>query len=1112
MSQPPTDPSGSAPDIDGRRRGDIEQELHEMVPYYVDEWDHDEGDVGSTLLSLFAELTEEVTERLDRVPEKHRVAFYERLGFSRQSPQPARLPLSVDVTDGVGENVTIPAGTVATAEPPDAPEQLFEIPEGETIDATPANLQTVFAVDPEDDSIHAHHDVVDGGDDASLFAPAGAENLQEHALYLGDEGRLSVGSGSTLTVDIDTDADPDLLFERLQWEYYGERTVDDETVEEWHRFPSQREVSTPASLDLFGGVVDEQVGSAERTADGTVELTFVPDGTLTKRAVAGIETKWVRCRVPDDASTAELSDFFGLQFGTAGGETPPVSVGASADDLVPDLLLRNDVPLPTEPENDESIRPFGSHPRQQDTFYLASTDALTKSGAVVTITVTYESDGRGSGSPTLSWEYFDGEGWSRIPILVDGTWAFRGAPTVSEALSANRDRRVAGTSRGPRVTSLIDANQGFIEPTDADRLDAERDGKTVTFEVPTDLSKTTVSGHEGHWIRVRLVDGDYGQLTFDYVDSADEDTEPDQYKQSTANIKPPSFSEVRLAYEQLTPPDHAVAENNLGFDAGLPVERDDYRPFRPLPAEEQTLFLGFDQPLTDGPVTLLFDLSDAAYSQEFTPQVRWEYDTGGGRWQRPDALDRTDGLTERGLVGLVFSEPSGQTQAFGQERHWVRARVTGDRFEVTDASDDEDGTARSREVACGRYVDTVPPAGTPGSPPPSLQGLYLNTTWAENRRTIETEILGSSDGTVDQAFAVSTPPVIEPTVWVDELSVLSEGGRETLQAQWPDRTDQQTDATGDPVAFWVQWERQPDLLDSGADDRHYTVDPIAGTVSFGDGSRGKIPPRGTDNVRATYATGGGAAGNVPVDTVAGFQQSIAFVDSVTNPLAGAAGAAAEPTAAVTDRAADQLRDRNRAVAPADFERIALDASRKLARARCRPGMDRDGEYQPGWVTLLVIPESAATRPTPSATLRQDIERAVAERAPATLVSLDRLVVRGPSYVSVSVEADLVASGGSISQLEERARATVRTYLHPLTGGPDGGGWRFGELPCRSDFFELLEGLDNVDHVEDLSVAFETDQSLVTVTEGRSMPDTSPDALVSAGTQELRATLGTGGER
>jgi hypothetical protein len=176
-------------------------------------------------------------------------------------------------------------------------------------------------------------------------------------------------------------------------------------------------------------------------------------------------------------------------------------------------------------------------------------------------------------------------------------------------------------------------------------------------------------------------------------------------------------------------------------------------------------------------------------------------------------------------------------------------------------------------------------------------------------------------------------------------------------------------------------------------------------------------------------------------------------------------------------------------------------------------MDRDGEYRPGWVTLLVVPRSSEPKPTPSATLRDEVERAVAERAPATLVDGERrLVVRGPSYVSVSIDADLAAAGGSVSQLEARAREAVRAYLHPLTGGESGDGWRFGELPCRSDVFELLEGLDGVDHVAELSLRFETDQSLVTVTEGRGEPDTSPDALVHAGAQELTARLADGGDR
>lgn len=1122
MSEPPAGSPNGGPEIDGRRRDDLEEDLREMVPYYVEEWEPDEGDVGATLLSLFAELAEEVTERLDRVPEKHRIAFYETLGFDREPPRPARLPLSVDVADRAGENVTVPAGAVATAEPPDGSERLFEVPEGGTFDATPANLRAIHTVDPDEDAIYAHHATVGGGDaPASLFVPDDGENLQAHALYLGDAERLSVGVGSTLTVEIDTDADPSWLHETLRWEYYGERTVDGESVETWHPFPSQG-VLSPALAGTAAERLDLSVAGlpgridraepppwlnrlsairtpAERNDAGDAELTFVPHGTLTETTVDGTETRWIRCVIPDDVGDRTRAELFDLQFGTAGAATPPLQVGASADGLEPDELLHNDVPLPAGGGDDGTIRPFGERPRRGDAFYLGSTDALTKSGAEVTVEFEFEQRGTASGSPVLSWEYFDGEGWSRIPGLLDGTDAFTGGG----------GRR---TGRGFEFGEWFEVSSTRYRWSDEVRSRGRVEDDTVRFDVPADLSETTVAGHEGHWIRVRLVGGNYGQVQFEPVD-ADGDSEPDRYEQRDDDIRPPAFSTVRIAYNQTEPPGFAVADNNLSLRSDVAVAAGSYRPFEGLPVDEQALYLGFDGPLTDGPINLLFDLADAAYPREFHPQVRWEYDgSGTGEWTQPDVFDGTEGLTERGIVGLAFPDATAATGAFGRELHWIRARVTGTRFGAGDEGESGGATPERDGRACGRYVETVPPAGEPRRYPPSLRGLYPNSAWAENRRTIDGELLGSSDGSVDQTFAVADPPVIEPAVWVDELAVTSEGGRERLRERWPDRTDVETDAAGDPVAFWVRWERQPDLLDSGPDDRHYTVDPIAGSVSFGDGTRGKVPPRGTDNVRASYATGGGAAGNVPAGAVSGFRQSIAFVESVTNPIAGAAGADAEPTAAVTDRAARQLRDRNRAVAPADFERIAMDASRRLARARCRPGMTPSGEYRPGWVTLLVVPRSAADEPTPSATLREDVERAVAARAPATLVGLDRLVVRGPSYVSVSVDVELAASGGSIARLEQRAREAVGAYLHPLTGGPDGDGWRFGELPCRSDLFELLEGVDRVDHVEDLSLRFETCRSTVTVAEGDGTPETSPDALVSDGTHDVTATLADGGGR
>lgn len=1084
-----------APEIDGRRRDDIEAEVRERRPYYVDDWIPAEGDVGATMLALFADLAEEVTSRLDQVPEKHRVSFFETLGFSRLPPEPARVPVTVTVAARAGENVSVPAGTQAKAEGVDGSEQLFEVPAEGAFDATPATLEAVYSVDPARDAIFDHRGVVGGGSVQEFFPSSTSGNQQTHAFYIGDADQLSVGSESVIAVEFETDADWERLDQDLIWEFYGEKEIGEESLTGWHPFPSQIDfVNWLEAVDLrdLGPLLREQdisvvdlfayapdavetlyprlyavyegrladlgwVRAPPEPTSGDVRVELQPNGTLESTTVADVESNWIRARIPPDAPVETRNRLLDLTFDATGQSStyePPVRVGASGDAIRPEKLLRNDVPL-----EGSTIRPFGERPRQGEVFYLASSDALTKAGATASIEIETKNDDHPH-DPELSWEYFDGSGWSSLGAGDGWLW---------------------------------------------DRTDGLQKSGSVSFRVPDDLAATTVAGHEGHWVRVRLVGGSYGEQQTEEVEGSD----PPRFRIVEA-FDAPEITSVTLEYDELATPDHAIPENNL--DVGpdqVAQEATRYRPFRRVPTDEQALYLGFDGPLSNGPINLFWELDDVAYPRSFHPRLKWEYyDAADDVWRRPDVRDGTEGLTEQGILGLVFPAETDEHRVFGEDRHWVRARVAGEPFglDAGDESTEGPDTDGRPAGACGQFIETVPPAGTPRRHPPGVQGIYPNATWAENRRTIEAEVLGSSDGSVDQTVSVPNPPVVDIEVWVDELAVLSEGHRTELAARWPDRTVLETGSGDEPRAFWVRWEQRADLLQSEPSDRHFVLDPIAGTVSFGDGSQGHIPPRGSDNIRATYTTGGGAAGNVPAGAVSGLKQSLAFVEEVSNPIPAAAGSDAEETSAVTDRAARQLRDRNRAVAPADYERITMQASRELARARCLPGMDPEGDYTPGWITLLVVPDSDAERPTPSTTLRESITAAVAERAPTTVIESETLVVRGPSYVSVSVDADLAATGGSITQIEERATAAVRAFLHPLTGGEDGEGWPFGELPCRGDLFELLEGLDRVDHVERLTVRFETARSHVTVTEGRDAPDTAADALIYAGTQEITATL------
>jgi hypothetical protein len=49
---------------------------------------------------------------------------------------------------------------------------------------------------------------------------------------------------------------------------------------------------------------------------------------------------------------------------------------------------------------------------------------------------------------------------------------------------------------------------------------------------------------------------------------------------------------------------------------------------------------------------------------------------------------------------------------------------------------------------------------------------------------------------------------------------------------------------------------------------------------------------------------------------------------------------------------------------------------------------------------------------------------------------------------------------------------LQRYIHPLTGGPDEDGWVFGATICRTELFALLEGIQDVDHVQDIVLRVE----------------------------------------
>ena len=1230
------------PVIDGRDERKLLEEATAIAPYYTLEWDPTSGDVGSAVLKIFAEIAEDVVERLDRVPQKHFVSFLDTLGFSRGAPQAARLPLTFLVADGVEGNVAISEGTRAVAEATESrPEQTFEVAPGGGFEATPSRIEQVYSVHPDTDGVFEHWSALESGEGSTVFR---GENLQEHIFYIGHADAFTLKPGAAIEVILRSPAPERILENRdsLVWEYYGVQAPDDGTDGSegtggnaevgWHRaeetWPAE---TTDGAVELelvIGGEPGELKlpvpAPREEAAATAATATEAEPGTETGIDDPGTERKWIRCRVDTSAGGERSNDPFDIEMtsvrirmgttigrdadvesgggpepgteGRPGGGTEPGGAPGPGREgrlggIQPDVLLHNDVPLPTGSDQGD-FYPLGKAPRPLDAFYLTAEEAFTKKGATVELTFT---------EPPLVFEdqivSLDGSDEKRVTVTIetvtlpeDGSVAIYDANDPSTSIGGREDL-APGTHEN--VTITFSAPTGFAENRSrtliakvegseiadeasvtinnkltgegdryrtAPRLSWEywngtawarvigiqdgtegfRKAGPVRFVVPDDLASSSVSGHEGYWIRTRLVSGEYTRTTYVLKDPDEEVWQrvPEgagprfgvvvvRYGQedasttgtgsvvgdpggssptgeggqggttSTDGDPPATTDEQATDDDRADPPlvtfearpDRLIAYNNLSYtDHSLSDDVERFSPFNRLREEAQTLYVGFDGGLDDGPINLFFLMQDTEYPEGFFPRIGWEHCTAPERdeWSTLSVRDGSESLKQRGIVSLVFPEETTASMRFGREYHWLRARVTGDQFDVG--------------------AETH--AGVPAQTPPVLRGMYLNTGWAYNVTTVDDEILGSSDGSKTQEFVLSAPPATSEEVWVDELSSLSEETRRTLKQTESIEVEETTNVEGSPERFWVKWNWVADFLGSEDQDRHYVFDPVPGRLSFGDGIRGKIPPRGQDNVRASYERGGGVNGNVAAGDVTGLASSVPFVEAVANPEPGDGGAGEESIDDVLRRAPRQLKNRGRAVSADDFERIAMAASRQLARVKCIAGMNDAGDDEPGWVTLLIVPRTQAKKPTPSTELRHRVRERVGERMPATLADpeRERLVVRGPDFLEVSVDAVLKASDvRSIAALEETVTGTIARFLHPLSGGPSEEGWGFGELPHRSDLYALMEGIEGVDHVDELTVSIRTStEETITMREGTAVPSVPSDSLVFSGTHEIRA--------
>ena len=310
----------------------------------------------------------------------------------------------------------------------------------------------------------------------------------------------------------------------------------------------------------------------------------------------------------------------------------------------------------------------------------------------------------------------------------------------------------------------------------------------------------------------------------------------------------------------------------------------------------------------------------------------------------------------------------------------------------------------------------------------------INAVAVDQRVPVSNERLADGDGTPDQQRALARPGVVAGSVRLDVVQGSSVGTWapiDDLLAAGPE-----VRSGGALRAPGQAWQ---DLRPSDV----FTVDAEAGVLRFGDGLRGRRPPRGA-RLLAHYDTTLGAAGNLPPGAING-GPALPPGLRVVNPLPTWGGTDVESMASGEKRVAGYIRHRDRLVTADDFAEIARRApGADIGRVEVLPAWHPDlGGGQPGdapgVVTMMVIPRPSRPRQAAAGTLPgaapvpddHFLAALCKHLDPRRLVTTE-LVLRGPAYVPIWLSLGISVAGGfDVPAVRDAVKQRLIEYLAPV---------------------------------------------------------------------------------
>ncbi len=582
--------------VDNRGMDDIIAKMIEKAKSYTPEWNMnvDDPDIAAVLALVYADMLAGTMKKVNGISLKNQIAFYNMLNASLMPASPSEGYVSFTLSaDDVG-STPIAKGAVMSSYTGDGETMHFET--CDDILVSPSKIVKVFCADDQEDFIGEYENFKD---EKTVFFSLPKVNLQSHVM------RIS----HPYSFNVRTDGNIALRFFRQGGSLVGRNII--------------KALADPnaADIEYYTGEEEGFVRFSD-VRESYGELLLVKDSS--RPAVAADEDGFnIRFTVND------VSAFDGFTFSR-------IEALPSAESVMPDCVTDGNIEYDIN-----EFYPFGERFQLFNEVYFGCGEILDKRGAEVTMTfdmdiievpienqtgdeginykwIANKKDFKESRSYKIAitsviWEYFNGNGWSRL----------------------FPDSRYAG---------LFNIIQGVTSSF-----------KSMTFTCPQDMTETIVGAHESCYIRARVLKAENLYKTKGWYLSPRVRNISFEYHYAGAGCR---VSDI-------------VTYNNIEeqhFDPSKAATYEGFMPFRCAGASDRTIYLGFSSPPDNGPMRTLWDIDEDPLAAH--PKLKWKYLTESG-WKPMNLADETESFTKLGLTVFLDNHGFVRKKLFGEELYWV---------------------------------------------------------------------------------------------------------------------------------------------------------------------------------------------------------------------------------------------------------------------------------------------------------------------------------------------------------------------------------------------------------------------------------------------------------